>query len=95
MWGRRDLPHLDSSLFPMLMPKVLEVNGFIFFFYSQEGNEPPHVHVRKGESSAKFWLNPFLLHKNYGFSSSQIKFITKTITENKDLLLDAWHEFFK
>jgi hypothetical protein len=77
------------------MPKVLEVNGFIFFFFSQEGNEPPHIHIRKAESSAKFWLDPIRLEKNYGFSSAQMKFINKTIKENKELLLEAWHEFFK
>ena len=31
------------------MPKVFEINGFKFFFFSNEGNplEPCHIHVRK------------------------------------------------
>ncbi|MEO8762367.1 MAG: DUF4160 domain-containing protein, partial [Bacteroidia bacterium] len=32
------------------MPIVLRVNGYIFWFYSNENNEPAHIHVRKGGS---------------------------------------------
>jgi hypothetical protein len=76
------------------MPKVLEINGFIFFFYSQEGNEPHHIHIRKGGAEAKFWLAPTKLSENHGFSPSQMRFIRKTITENHTLLLESWAEFF-
>lgn len=31
------------------MPTVLRVDGYRFFFYSNEGNEPPHIHVESGE----------------------------------------------
>jgi hypothetical protein len=76
------------------MPKVLEISGFIFFFYSQEGNEPAHIHIRKGGAAAKYWLVPTKLAENYGFSPSQIRFIKKTIEQNKDLLLQSWNAFF-
>ena len=76
------------------MPKVLEINGFIFFFYSQEGNEPPHIHIRKAGAIAKFWLETLELVENYGFSSSQIQFIRKAIKDNQDLLIEARNEFF-
>jgi len=36
------------------MPTVLRVSGFRFFFYSLEGSEPPHIHVERGDSVAKF-----------------------------------------
>jgi len=29
------------------MPTVLEIEGFRFFFYSGDRQEPPHVHIRK------------------------------------------------
>jgi hypothetical protein len=29
------------------MPTVLRVNGYQFYFYAEEGNEPPHIHVAK------------------------------------------------
>jgi hypothetical protein len=40
------------------MPTVLRADGFRFFFYANEGNEPAHIHVRKAEGEAKFWLTP-------------------------------------
>jgi hypothetical protein len=35
---------------------VLYINGWRFFFYSNEGNEPVHIHVQKGEKECKYWL---------------------------------------
>ena len=40
------------------MPTLLLINGFRFFIYSNENNEPPHVHVIKGNSYGKIWLEP-------------------------------------
>lgn len=34
------------------MPIVLIIEGFVFFFYSSEGNEPPHIHVEKAGAKA-------------------------------------------
>ena len=36
------------------MPTVLVVDGHRFFFYSNEGTEPPHIHVETGEHTASF-----------------------------------------
>jgi hypothetical protein len=43
------------------MPTLLRIEGFRFFFYSNEQDEPPHVHVEKGDGEAKFWLQPVAL----------------------------------
>ncbi len=43
------------------MPTVMTVSGFRFFFYSMEGSEPPHIHVERDQSTAKFWLDPVQL----------------------------------
>ena len=42
----------DTAVTPM----VLIVEGYRFFFFSNEGFEPPHIHVEKGDSHAKWWL---------------------------------------
>jgi hypothetical protein len=36
------------------MPTVLRIGPYRFFFYSNEGHEPPHIHVESadGEASA-------------------------------------------
>ena len=47
------------------MPNVLRVGRYRFFFFSNEGHEPVHIHVEKGEKYAKFWLKPISLTMNY------------------------------
>jgi hypothetical protein len=39
------------------MPTVLRWGPYRAFFYSNEGGEPAHVHVRAGDKEAKFWLH--------------------------------------
>ena len=51
------------------MPTVLRVGRYRFYFYSNEGLEPPHIHVKAGEDEAKFWLDPVGLVANYGFNA--------------------------
>jgi hypothetical protein len=48
------------------MPTVLRWDGYRFYFFSNERNEPPHMHVDKGGRSAKFWLLPVGLARNFG-----------------------------
>ena len=38
------------------MPTVLLVRGWRVFFYADEGNEPVHVHAKKGDAECKLWL---------------------------------------
>ncbi|MCK5463385.1 MAG: DUF4160 domain-containing protein, partial [Bacteroidales bacterium] len=51
------------------MPTVLRVKGYRFFFFSNEGNEPIHIHVEKAESYVKFWLDPIRIAFEFGFNS--------------------------
>lgn len=39
------------------MPTILMILGWRFFFYANEGQEPPHIHCQKGDAEAKYWLN--------------------------------------
>jgi hypothetical protein len=41
-----------------MTPKPLLEDGYSFYFFSNENNEPPHVHVSKGGGKAKWWLTP-------------------------------------
>lgn len=41
------------------MPTIMRIDGYRFFFFSNEGSEPPHIHVEQAERYAKFWLNPY------------------------------------
>ena len=76
------------------MPIIITKNGYRLFFYSNEMNEPIHVHVEKAENVAKFWLNPIRLAKNDGFKSYEVKKIIKIIFEHQQLIEVKWNEHF-
>lgn len=76
------------------MPTVLRINGFRFYFYSHEPNEPPHVHVDKGEASAKFWLENVGLARNIGFSAGELGELHRIVRENRSMFMEAWHGHF-
>lgn len=76
------------------MPTVLRQDGFRFFFYSNEGNEPAHVHVEHQSSRAKFWLSPISLAWSAGFNSSTLTRLYAIIGENQTLFLEKWNEHF-
>jgi hypothetical protein len=42
----------------VVVPTILITSGYRFFFFSLEGQEPPHVHVEQAERYAKVWLGP-------------------------------------
>ncbi len=45
------------------MPTVLRSGPYRLFFYSGDAGEPPHVHVERDASIAKFWLKPVRLQE--------------------------------
>ncbi len=76
------------------MPTVLCVGRFRFFFFSNEGQEPAHIHVKAGGDEAKFWLDPVQLAANYGFNGRELKQIQRVVEEHRDELLEAWNAYF-
>jgi hypothetical protein len=79
------------------MPVILRDGSLRFLFFSNEGNplEPVHIHVRKDNLIAKFWLEPNVrLAENYGFSASELNKISRTVEENKQLFIQNWNEYF-
>jgi len=76
------------------MPTVLRVGRYRFFFFSNEGQEPPHIHVKAGSEEAKFWLLPVELEANYGFNQRELTTIQELVEEHQDDFLEAWNEHF-
>ena len=64
------------------------------YFFSNEGQEPAHIHVKAGGIEAKFWLNPIVLAANYGFRAHELNQIESIVTEHQAQLLEAWNEYF-
>ena len=75
------------------MPTILRIGAFRFYFYSHEPNEPPHVHVDRGEATMKVWLNEVEVAKSRGFRAHEINGIVAMVAEHRETLLEAWHEY--
>ncbi|MDF0378166.1 DUF4160 domain-containing protein [Methylophilus sp. YYY-1] len=76
------------------MPTILLAQGFRFFFFSQEGNEPPHIHVEHGDKVAKFWLNPVELSSSTEFRSHELKKVRMLVIQHRELFVEKWNEHF-
>ena len=76
------------------MPTILRVGPYRFFFFSNEGNEPPHIHVESESSYAKFWLGPVRYEHSTGFRAHHLAEIRRIIVENETLIEKRWNEFF-
>lgn len=76
------------------MPTILRVGPYRMFFYSNEGSEPPHVHVESGDTLAKFWLMPVRLARPGGYPAHELRLIERMLNEHQSELERAWHEYF-
>ena len=74
------------------MPVVHREGPYSFSFYSDEGNDPPHIHVRRDRNQAKFWLQPVDLAKNVGFSQPELNRVERIIENNEATMLARWNE---
>lgn len=79
------------------MPTVLMMAGWRLFFYANEGNEPIHIHCRKGERECKYWLDRerFDLEEVYAYNLSprDRRDIKKIIFEHFEYIEQRWEEF--
>lgn len=75
-----------------MSPEVYRERGMRFFFFSNERDEPPHVHVRKGASLAKVWLAPPGISYAMGFSPADLRRIRYIVESRATEFLEAWHE---
>ncbi len=76
------------------MPTVLRLRGYRFFFFSNESDEPPHIHIESAERYAKFWLRPVALARNRGFRRNELTELHRIVGQRESLFLRKWHEYF-
>lgn len=77
------------------MPTLLLLNGIRFFFYSNENDEPIHVHVTKGDANGKIWLEPSIeVEYLIGFSNAEQKDILEIVQANSENFKGKWNEYF-
>ncbi|MEJ2086043.1 MAG: DUF4160 domain-containing protein [Acidobacteriota bacterium] len=76
------------------MPTILRVGPYRLYFFSHEPDEPPHVHVDRDRSSAKFWLRTVSVARSVGFNSAELRTMERLIQNHREDLLRAWDDYF-
>jgi len=76
------------------MPTVLRVDGFRFFFFSDE-HSPSHIHIEKGDGYARIELEAIKITDSYNLNSKELKKLRALVKDNNEKLIKAWNEYFK
>ena len=77
------------------VPTILIVDGFRFFFYRNENDEPPHIHVVKANANGKVWLLPTIeVAYMYGFTNAEQKKILEAVHLNYLTFIQKWNDYF-
>ena len=68
------------------MPTVLRIGSYRFHFYSDEGNEPPHIHVATEPTALKAWAEDRTIYleltdgRIFGFPADRFKILKQAST---------------
>jgi hypothetical protein len=76
------------------MPTVFREGPYRVYFFSNEGSEPPHVHVDAGGATAKFLIRPVAYAGGRGFAKSELRRIRRILESHEDEALAAWNAHF-
>jgi hypothetical protein len=58
-------------------------------FYSQEPNEPPHVHIDRDKAYCKVYLSPVALASSLGLKANELRDVERLVCFNRAILLKA------
>lgn len=75
------------------MPTILRIGAYRFHFYSDEGIEPPHIHIRYTDGECKFWLSPVSLARNRGIPLHRLNDIERLVYQHQPELMEAYNEY--
>ena len=71
------------------VPTILYINGWRIHFYSNESNEPMHVHGQRAEKECKYWIDVegYNIREafSYRMSPRDTREVRRIIFENFDL----------
>ena len=81
------------------MPTVLLSLGWRLHFYSNDRNEPIHIHAVKGDAECKYWLYPdeFRVEPamEYNLTPRLRREVRRIIYDHFDELARAWEARFQ
>ena len=77
------------------MPVIHREAGLVFRFFSNENNEPPHIHAYGQKGSMKVWLSPLEIAKIRKLPANDQKRALEIIEGNQQKFLYEWFKFKK
>ncbi len=83
------------------LPKILTVGPYIIYFWSNENNEPVHVHIAERiptEFATKIWLSKagraIVAHNKSNIPDNKLNKLLEIISDNFYLICSKWIEKF-
>ena len=83
------------------MPSIFKIGSYVVFFWSNEQNEPIHVHISEGKphpNATKIWLTKsggcFIAHNKSKIPADVLNKALEVISAHYFMLCRAWKEFF-
>lgn len=83
------------------MPSIFTVSGYKVFFWSNENNEPVHVHIAKGkptQNATKVWLTRsggcILANNGSNIPHKELNDLLEFISAQFFLICLEWKKFF-
>ena len=77
------------------MPSIFEIFGYKIYFWSNENDEPIHIHISKGKptpNSTKIWLTKsggcILANNNSKIPAKDLNILFEAITSNYFFIID-------
>ncbi len=84
------------------LPKIFSIHGYEIYFWSQENNEPIHVHVAKkipSKNGTKLWLTAdggcIVANNNGKIPVHDLNEIMQIVSAQFFLICAKWKEHFK
>lgn len=83
------------------MPKYTEIMGYKLFFWSNENNEPIHIHVAKGipsKNATKLWITKecgvVICHNDSRIPKNDLNKIISYVRTNASDYIEMWYNYF-
>ncbi len=83
------------------VPNLFDFLGYIVYFWSNEKNEPIHVHISKGSpqgNSTKVWLTKgggcIVANNNSRIPEKELRKLLKSIEYHYFYVVSRWKEYY-
>lgn len=84
------------------VPNIFKIGNYYVFFWSNENNEPIHVHVAKGKpmpNATKIWLTSrgrcVIVNNNSQIPERELNDILDVVSAQYFMICSAWKQHFK